>query len=374
MFMKRSKTPVAILTTLVFILSLVFSIPLLAADEDPFTVNFTASKLSPQNTVIQIDFNKGIDRQLENDLAKIHVLDKSTAQNITYSDYKYTKEGKQAEKIRRLELFFNNLNADTTYVIELDADFTANNDSTLGAKQSFEFTTTAPEEQPTEPITPEPEEPVVKPTEPVTPEPEEPVVQEPKDPVTPEPEQPVVPEPEETAKVELKDISGHWAEDIIVELVNSGAVSGYPNATFQPDKKITRAEFTTILVKALKLEGKTGKDFADITNHWAKDVIITAASHGIVNGYDADNFGPDNNITREQMAVMIVKAAQLNKNDGESKQFIDNDKISSWAAEAVAIASQHQIITGYPDNSFKPQGEATRAEAATVIIKALKVK
>ena len=77
MFMKRSKTPVAILTTLVFILSLVFSIPLLAADEDPFTVNFTASKLSPQNTVIQIDFNKGIDRQLENDLAKIHVLDET---------------------------------------------------------------------------------------------------------------------------------------------------------------------------------------------------------------------------------------------------------------------------------------------------------
>jgi hypothetical protein len=370
MFMKRSKTPVAILTTLVFILSLVFSIPLLAADEDPFTVNFTASKLSPQNTVIQIDFNKGIDRQLENDLAKIHVSDKSTAQNITYSDYKYTKEGKQAEKIRRLELFFNNLNADTTYVIELDADFTANNDTTLGEKQSFEFTTTAPEEQPAEPepeepVTPEPEEPVVEPEEPVTPEPEEPVV---------EPEEPVTPEPEETANVELKDISGHWAENIIVELVSSGAVSGYSDATFQPDQNITRAEFTTILVKAFKLEAKTGKDFADIANHWAKDAIVTAAAHGIVNGYDANSFRPDKNITREQMAVMIVKAAQLNKNDGESKQFIDNDKISSWAAEAIAIASQHKIITGYPDNSFKPQGEATRAEAVTVIVKTLEAK
>ncbi len=400
MFMKRSKTPVAILTTLVFILSLVFSIPLLAADEDPFTVNFTASKLSPQNTVIQIDFNKGIDRQLENDLAKIHVSDKSTAQNITYSDYKYTKEGKQAEKIRRLELFFNNLNADTTYVIELDADFTANNDTTLGEKQSFEFTTTAPEEQPAEPepeepVTPEPEEPVVEPEEPVTPEPEEPVVEpeepvtpnpeepivEPEEPVTPdpkepvvEPEEPVTPEPEETANVELKDISGHWAENIIVELVSSGAVSGYSDATFQPDQNITRAEFTTILVKAFKLEAKTGKDFADIANHWAKDAIVTAAAHGIVNGYDANSFRPDKNITREQMAVMIVKAAQLNKNDGESKQFIDNDKISSWAAEAIAIASQHKIITGYPDNSFKPQGEATRAEAVTVIVKTLEAK
>jgi len=395
MFMKRSKTPVALLTALVFVLSLFFSFPLLAAEDDAFTINFTTTKLSPQDTVIQMDLSKGIDRQLENDLAKIHVSDKSSGQNITYSDYKYTKEGQQAEKIRRLELFFNNLNPDTTYVIELDADFTANNDSTLGEKQSFEFTTTAPEEQPTEPLTPEPEEPVVAPEEPVTPEPEQPVVEpeepvtpepeepvvEPEEPVTPEseepvvePEEPVIPEREETIKVELKDISGHWAETIIAELINTGAVSGYPDATFQPDKKITRAEYTTILVKAFKLEAKTGKDFADITNHWAKDAIVIAAAHGIVNGYDANSFGPNNNITREQMAVMIVKAAQLNKNDGESKQFIDNDKISSWAAEAVATASQHQIIAGYPDNSFKPQGEATRAEAATVIIKALKVK
>lgn len=382
MFKKISKTPVAILTTLVFILSLVFSIPVLAAEDDAFTVNFTTTKLSPQDTVIQMDLSKGIDRQLENDLSKIHVSDKSSGQNITYSDYKYSKEGQQAEKVRRLELFFNNLNPDTTYVIELDADFTANNDSTLGAKQSFEFTTTAPEEQPTEPVTPDPEEPVVEPEEPVTPEPEQPVDPQPEQPVNPNPEQPVDPQPEQpvnpepdqselTPKVELKDISGHWAEAIIMELVNSGVVSGYPDATFQPDKNITRAEFTTMLVKAFNLEAKTGKDFADITNHWAKDAIVTAASHGIVNGYDANSFGPDNNITREQMAVMIVKAAQLNKNDGESKQFIDNDKICSWAAEAIAIASQHNIITGYPDNSFKPQGEATRAEAATVIIKIL---
>lgn len=385
LFKKISKTPVAILTTLVFILSLVFSIPLLAAEDDAFTINFTTTKLSPQDTVIQMDLSKGIDRQLENDLAKIHVSDKSSGQNITYSDYKYSKEGQQAEKVRRLELFFNNLNPDTTYVIELDADFTANNDSTLGAKQSFEFTTTAQEEQPTEPVTPDPEEPVVEPEEPVTPEPEQPVDPQPEQPVNPNPEQPVDPQPEQpvnpepdqselTPKVELKDISGHWAQAIIMELVNSGVVSGYPDATFQPDKNITRAEFTTALVKAFELENKTGKDFADIADHWAKDAIVTAAAHGIVSGYDADNFGPDNNITREQMVVMIVKAGQLNENDGESKQFIDNDKISSWAAEAIAIASQHKIITGYPDNSFKPQGEATRAEAVTVIVKTLEAK
>jgi hypothetical protein len=356
----KFKTRVAILTVLVFVLSLAFSLPLFAADG--MTVNFTASKLAPLDTTIQLDLSKGIDKVLEQNLSKISISEKATGDSITYADYKYTKDGQQDSKVRCLELFFNNLKGETTYVIELDADFAANNGSTLGEKKTFEFTTTEAVEQPVEP----------QPEEPVEPQPEQPVEPQPEEPVEPQPEQPVEPQPEEPVEpdVQLKDINGHWAETTISELVASGAVAGYPDSTFQPDKKITRAEFTTILVKAFKLDAKDGKDFADTANHWGKEAIATATAHGIVSGYDADNFGPDKNITREQMAVMIVKAAQLTENT-EGKQFADNDKISSWAADAVATASQNKIITGYPDNSFQPQAEATRAEAATVIIKAL---
>jgi len=176
-----------------------------------------------------------------------------------------------------------------------------------------------------------------------------------------EPEQPI----------NLKDITGHWAEQNIEELVASGAIKGYPDGTFQPDRTISRAEFAAILVKAFNLESKGGKVFNDTAGHWAKDAIAAAAEHGIVSGYSDTVFGPDDNITREQMAAMIVKAAKLQEAK-EGKAFADSDKISSWARQAVATASHYKIIAGRPDNTFGPKDRASRAEAATVIVQALK--
>jgi hypothetical protein len=149
-----------------------------------------------------------------------------------------------------------------------------------------------------------------------------------------------------------------------------GAIGGYPDGTFKPDNNITRAEFVTILVKAFALEAKTGHVFADTSQHWAKDSISTAASYGIVNGYNENTFGPDDTITREQMAVMIMKAAQLTPATAELT-FVDSQSISSWAQQAMATVVQNGIISGYPDNSVRPQGKATRAEAVTVIVRAL---
>jgi hypothetical protein len=174
----------------------------------------------------------------------------------------------------------------------------------------------------------------------------------------------------EPAKPALKDINGHWAETNISKLVAAGAVSGYPDGTFKPDNTISRAEFATILVKAFKLESKEGKVFTDTANHWAREAIATAAANGIVNGYSDTTFGPNDNITREQMAVMIAKAAKLT-DATEGKSFADGAQISDWAKEAVVKASGNGIISGYPDNTFKPQATATRAEAVTVIVKAL---
>jgi len=124
-----------------------------------------------------------------------------------------------------------------------------------------------------------------------------------------------------------------------------------------------------VLVKAFKLETKKGKVFKDTAHHWAKDAIATAAAYGIVSGYDADTFAPDEFITREQMAVMISKAANLTVAEG-GKNFSDKEQVSDWARDAVNKASGHKIISGYPDNSFRPKANASRAEAVTVIAKA----
>jgi hypothetical protein len=168
----------------------------------------------------------------------------------------------------------------------------------------------------------------------------------------------------------LKDIAGHWAEANIIQLVAAGAVKGYPEGTFKPDNTISRAEFATILVKAFKLEARAGKVFNDTADHWAKDFIAAAAAEGIVTGYSDTSFGPDDSITREQMAVMIAKAAELT-DASAGKDFADGGQISDWAKEAVARAGGEGIISGYPDNTFRPRATATRAEAVTVIVKAL---
>ncbi|MEN6325731.1 MAG: S-layer homology domain-containing protein [Syntrophomonas sp.] len=177
--------------------------------------------------------------------------------------------------------------------------------------------------------------------------------------------------PVQTPALMLTDLEGHWARASINELAGMGAISGYTDGTFKPDKTISRAEFATVLVKAFELEQKSGHLFKDTSGHWAADFINTAAANGIATGYDAGTFGPDQPITREQMAVMIVKAAKLAEATGATA-FKDNDKISSWAQGRVQAAVNARIIKGYPDNTFRPQGHATRAEAVSLILNSMK--
>ncbi|MGS0745229.1 Ig-like domain-containing protein [Syntrophomonas erecta subsp. sporosyntropha] len=172
--------------------------------------------------------------------------------------------------------------------------------------------------------------------------------------------------------VTIKDIQGHWAEQTIQNMVDNGIVAGNPDGTFKPEGKITRAEFATLLVKAYKLSG-SGKVFADTSSHWAKDYIAIASANSIVNGYNDGEFGPNDLITREQTAVMIVKAAQLEPSNA-TLSFADSAKISTWASNAVAAAYANQIIKGLPDGRFAPQDNATRAQAVVVINAALNAR
>lgn len=161
----------------------------------------------------------------------------------------------------------------------------------------------------------------------------------------------------------------HWAYQDIIFLAEQGFVSGYPDGTFRPDAQITRAEFITVLVNALQLTaGGQGQTFSDTAGHWAENNVAAASSLGIVNGYPDNVFDPDAPINREQMAVMISNAANFNPVTGEIS-FADSAQISSWALEGVLYAANENIIRGYPDNTFRPQGFATRAEAISMIIR-----
>jgi len=174
-------------------------------------------------------------------------------------------------------------------------------------------------------------------------------------------------------KIELlpdSDIAGHWAEESIKKLMDRGVIEGYPDGTFRPEENITRAEFAALLVKAFGLDVSGEKVFADTAGHWAQSIISTAEYHDIVSGYDEDTFGPNDPVTRQEVAVMIVQAAQLDPK-ANLPAFADADSISPWAKDAIARATAAGVIKGYPDETFQPQGKASRAEAVTVLVNCL---
>lgn len=176
--------------------------------------------------------------------------------------------------------------------------------------------------------------------------------------------------PQSQAVEKFVDIDAHWAEAAIEKMADAGVASGFPDAAFRPDNKISRAEFAVLIVKAFNLKSTSGKVFSDTSWHWAKEQIATANEYGVVNGYNDNQFGPDDPITREQMALMIVKAAKLPITP-DTLNCPDSDRVSSWAKDAVAAAYAHKTISGMPDGSFMPQAYATRAQAVMVLSKAM---
>ncbi len=124
-------------------------------------------------------------------------------------------------------------------------------------------------------------------------------------------------------------------------------------------------------MNALALPKTIQNSFNDTESHWAKNAIAAAYTNGIINGYSDGSFKPDELITREQMASMIVKAFKLEAKPS-SRVFTDQAAISVWATKVISTAVEHGIFDGYEDGTIKPKANATRAEAVTVIVKALK--
>ncbi|CAG7644110.1 S-layer homology domain-containing protein [Paenibacillus allorhizosphaerae] len=173
------------------------------------------------------------------------------------------------------------------------------------------------------------------------------------------------------------DLKGHWSQNEVELLATKLVVSGVDDHNFAPDAQITRAQFATMLVTALGLSGladnaKVTSKFNDVAaSDWFASAVAVASEKGLISGYENNEFRPNANVTREEMAVMIARALQLvdKKNGPTAKliQFSDGTSISSWASASVAKAVDTGIIQGVSDTSFEPGQNATRAQAATML-------
>jgi len=176
-----------------------------------------------------------------------------------------------------------------------------------------------------------------------------------------------------TDAYDIPDIKGHWAHDCIITLLEHGIIEPYPDGTIRPENYITRAEVAVLMGKALKLKNlrESKSPYVDELPDWARGYIISTSRARVFRGYLDKTFRPDNFILREEITAVFVRAFKKKLLDGSQLTFTDSDKIAKWAREYIRIAFQHGVVTGYPDNTFRPLDYMKRAEAFTITCKLL---
>lgn len=191
--------------------------------------------------------------------------------------------------------------------------------------------------------------------------------------VTPsdKPEIPTVPD----ASKKYPELDGHWGETEIRKMIDSGYVCGYDDGKLHLKDEVTRAEFVTLIARALKydLTAYTGV-FADVSvNDWFSSYIQTVADNGIING-NGNEFMPENSLTRQEMAkilVSIYEKSNVQKPVAEGNVFADNDDISEWAFEYVDKAFRYGLMNGTGDNMFSPNSTVLREQAIVAVYRLL---
>ncbi|MFD2328666.1 S-layer homology domain-containing protein [Cohnella sp. GCM10020058] len=180
------------------------------------------------------------------------------------------------------------------------------------------------------------------------------------------------------AEYAFTDLGNHWSRADVEALAARGIVSGDPAGTFRPNGSVTRAEFVKLVLPLLaggSGAGIAAERFADVpTDAWYSEAVATATAAGIVKGAEG-KFRPNDPITREEMAVMLFRAQgvapdiKLNA-DAFLSAYGDGAKVSGWARLAVAYGVQSGLLKG-SGGKLNPGATATRAESATVVLRAL---
>jgi len=191
-----------------------------------------------------------------------------------------------------------------------------------------------------------------------------------------------------TENASFSDIAGHWAEKGIKAWTTRELANGYPDGTFRPDSPITRAEFFTLVNRAFGYMVAGQATYRDVAEtDWYAGEIIKAAAVGYLGGYPDDTIKPQNPITRQEAAALFAKIlppANFGKDKNKDSnndivdslsdtkvKFADQAQIPAWSQAAIAAAVSGGYMNGYPDGTFQPIRPITRAEAISVLDRAV---
>ncbi|MEO1401346.1 MAG: S-layer homology domain-containing protein [Cyanobacteria bacterium J06635_1] len=199
--------------------------------------------------------------------------------------------------------------------------------------------------------------------------------------VVPEP-QPKATEPKaEPAPINLNsrftDLVGHWAAPFVDALAENGLVRGFLDGSFRPDLTVTRAQFAALAMAAFPNQANDSRRFnafVDVPNgFWAREVIYRAQAQGFLSGFPDNTFRPDAPMTRVQAIVALVSGLRLGAGQsGQLGVYQDRAQIPSYAIDAVAAATQRQMVVNHPVvDQLRPMQPITRAETVALVYQAL---
>ena len=166
-----------------------------------------------------------------------------------------------------------------------------------------------------------------------------------------------------------------WFYDAVTYAYENGLMDGVGMGLFAPNSETTRAQLVTILHRLAGQPAPSGDSgFSDVeTGTWYTDAVAWAAQNGIVNGVSDTQFAPGDDITREQLAVILYRYATYQGYDVSQRAdlsgFVDAGTISTYAQEALSWANAQGLVLGFEDDSLRPQGNASRAQIAAVLMR-----
>jgi len=165
---------------------------------------------------------------------------------------------------------------------------------------------------------------------------------------------------------QFADIKAHWTEKYALELYKRYIVDGYPDGTMRPNLEITRIEMAVLIVKAkgLKIDESTVLSFKDNSSipDWGLKYLKTAVKEKIIQGFDDGTVKPFKQLTRQEAVTMIARAWNLGEDTVSEADLADYYALQNWAKGYIARAFKLGIISGYEDKTFRPTQNITRAE------------
>jgi hypothetical protein len=162
---------------------------------------------------------------------------------------------------------------------------------------------------------------------------------------------------------------GHTFFNDIMDLNDRGVIGGYPDGTYRPDNSTTRAQLVKVVVLAFNytLINPPNPSFSDVPRtHPFYTYIETAVANGLIGGYSDGTFRPENNVTRGQIAKIVILATGYALKNPSTPTFIDVVPAHTFFRE-IETASSHGIIGGYNDGTFRPDANATRGQIAKMV-------